>query len=158
MGGVLCTIGTSELTLHPVPLTVVGFFCTIGTSEVALHPVPLTMGGVLCAVGMSNLTLPSPLTMGGDVYATFTAEVTLHPNPHHLALDFILCKFTLNMFLCRTGGEDRSTSFNIVERYNPKSETWCFVPSMHQKRAGAGITVCDGKIYVAGEGSCTLND
>ena len=49
-----------------------------------------------------------------------------------------------------TGGEDKNTSYNIVEKYDPQRDTWSFVPSMRQKRAGAGVAVCDGKIYIAG--------
>ncbi len=50
------------------------------------------------------------------------------------------------------GGEDKNTSFNVVEKYDPKCDTWTYVPSMRQKRAGAGVAVCDGKIYIAGTG------
>lgn len=49
------------------------------------------------------------------------------------------------------GGEDRTASFSTVERFAPKTNTWTEAPSMKGKRAGAGVTVCDGKIYVAGE-------
>ena len=49
------------------------------------------------------------------------------------------------------GGEDRTASFSTVERYTPKTNTWTEAPSMKGKRAGAGVTVCDGKIYVAGQ-------
>ncbi|KAK3087232.1 hypothetical protein FSP39_003402 [Pinctada imbricata] len=48
------------------------------------------------------------------------------------------------------GGEDRSCSYNIMEIYDTQKEMWWFGPSMKRKRAGAGICVCDGKIYVAG--------
>lgn len=37
-----------------------------------------------------------------------------------------------------------------MEKYDIKTETWSFGPNMKRKRAGAGICVCDGKIYVAG--------
>ena len=49
-----------------------------------------------------------------------------------------------------SGGEDRACSYNIVEKYDTKNETWSFAPSMKRKRSGAGYCVCDGKIYVAG--------
>ena len=53
------------------------------------------------------------------------------------------------------GGEDRSTSYNIMEQYDHNTETWTFKQSMQRKRAGAGCCVCDGKIYVAGNQYCT---
>ncbi|XP_013388458.2 kelch-like protein 17 [Lingula anatina] len=53
-------------------------------------------------------------------------------------------------YLYAIGGEDRGSSFNIVERYNTKTDTWHFVPNMQRRRAGAGVAVCDGVIYVAG--------
>ena len=49
------------------------------------------------------------------------------------------------------GGENKSDSFNSVERYCCSSDSWTEQPCMKQKRAAAGATVCDGKIYVAGE-------
>ena len=48
------------------------------------------------------------------------------------------------------GGEDRGCSYNTVERYDPIKNEWTTLPGMHRKRAGAGICVCDTKIYVAG--------
>ena len=50
-----------------------------------------------------------------------------------------------------TGGEDRSCSYNIMEVYDTQKQTWWFGPNMKRKRAGSGVCVCDGKIYVAGE-------
>ena len=49
------------------------------------------------------------------------------------------------------GGEDRACGYNIMEKFDPKTDAWTFAPSMKRRRAGAGIAVCDGKIYVAGE-------
>lgn len=63
----------------------------------------------------------------------------------------LLISYLLYILPQYTGGEDRSGSFNIVERYDPKTECWSFVNSMKRRRAGAGVTVCDGKIYVAGK-------
>lgn len=50
-----------------------------------------------------------------------------------------------------SGGEDRSCSYNIVEKYDPRKDVWMFGPSLKRRRAGAGVTVCDGKIFVAGK-------
>ena len=58
--------------------------------------------------------------------------------------------------ICVSGGEDRTGSYNIVEQYSPKTNAWAFVASMKRKRAGAGVAVCDGKIYVAGTVRSTL--
>ena len=54
------------------------------------------------------------------------------------------------MILFVSGGEDRACGYNITEKFDPKTDTWTFAPSMKRRRAGAGIAVCDGKIYVAG--------
>lgn len=56
----------------------------------------------------------------------------------------------LFVFYFWTGGEDRTISYSAVERFDPKTNTWSEAPNMKAKRAGAGVTVCDGKIYVAG--------
>ncbi|XP_064652779.1 kelch-like protein 12 isoform X2 [Lineus longissimus] len=56
----------------------------------------------------------------------------------------------LGQCLYAVGGENRSVSFDIMEKYDPKLDTWSFAPSMKRKRAGAGCAVCEGKIYVAG--------
>jgi len=37
-----------------------------------------------------------------------------------------------------------------VEKFDPKTDQWSFVSSMKRRRAGAGIAVCEGRIYVAG--------
>ena len=49
-----------------------------------------------------------------------------------------------------TGGENATSSYNIVERYSLNNDKWQFMPSMKQKRSGCGVAVCDGKVYVAG--------
>ena len=49
------------------------------------------------------------------------------------------------------GGEDRNGSFSVVEKYDPKEDEWEVVPDMQQKRAGAGVVGCNGRLYVAGE-------
>lgn len=54
------------------------------------------------------------------------------------------------MLFVLIGGEDRAATFNIVEKYDLKSNTWNFAPSMQRKRAGSGVAVCDGKIFIAG--------
>ena len=38
-----------------------------------------------------------------------------------------------------------------MEKFDPKTDTWTFAPSMKRRRAGSGIAICDGKIYVAGK-------
>jgi len=57
----------------------------------------------------------------------------------------------LHRIICYAGGEDKDGSFSTVERYNPQNDTWCYVSPMIRKRAGCGVTACDGKIYVAGQ-------
>jgi kelch-like protein 2/3 len=64
---------------------------------------------------------------------------------------FVSCSLSSFVFSVFVGGEDRATTFNLVEKYDYKSDTWSFVPSMQRKRAGTGVAVCDGKIYVAGK-------
>ncbi|XP_011441284.3 kelch-like protein 3 [Magallana gigas] len=60
-------------------------------------------------------------------------------------------------YLYAIGGEDRSTSYSIMEKYDINTETWSFGPNMKRKRSGAGVCVCDGKIYVAGGYDKTLH-
>ena len=38
-----------------------------------------------------------------------------------------------------------------MECYNPRIDQWHFAPSMKQRRAGCGVAVYDGKLYVAGK-------
>ena len=54
------------------------------------------------------------------------------------------------IFVLRVGGEDNNTSHNVMECYNPRTDQWHFAPSMKQRRAGCGVAVSDGKLYVAG--------
>ncbi|XP_074656230.1 kelch-like protein 12 [Tubulanus polymorphus] len=53
-------------------------------------------------------------------------------------------------YLYAIGGENRNCSFDLVERYCPQTDSWCYVSSMKKKRAGAGAAVCEGRLYVAG--------
>jgi len=48
------------------------------------------------------------------------------------------------------GGEDRTSAYNIVERYDTVRDVWIFLPNMKKQRSGAGVAVCNGKIYIAG--------
>ncbi len=56
------------------------------------------------------------------------------------------------------GGEDRDSSFTMVERYDPKTNEWATRSHMLRKRAGCGVAVCEGKIYVAGKHDKGLPD
>lgn len=47
------------------------------------------------------------------------------------------------------------TTYNIVERYDTIRDVWLFAPSMKKQRSGAGVAVCNGKIYIAGKLLCT---
>lgn len=66
-------------------------------------------------------------------------------------MTFFFFSIFFSICLKSSGGEDRGGSFNFVECYDPKTEQWSFVTGMKRRRAGAGVTVCDGKIYVAGK-------
>lgn len=55
------------------------------------------------------------------------------------------------MISIKPGGEDRMTTYNIVERYDTMRDVWSFAPSMKKQRSGAGVAVCNGKIYIAGK-------
>ena len=48
------------------------------------------------------------------------------------------------------GGEDKVTTYNVVEKYDVSRNVWSFAPNMKKARSGAGVAVCNGKIYVAG--------
>lgn len=63
----------------------------------------------------------------------------------------------LNGYLYAVGGEDRTCSYNYVERYDPKTNMWTTVQSMRRKRSGAGMAVCDGEsVYKSISISCIL--
>ena len=48
-------------------------------------------------------------------------------------------------YLYAIGGEDRTASYNVVERYNPKKNMWTIITPMKKKRSGAGVAVHEGK-------------
>ena len=50
-----------------------------------------------------------------------------------------------NGHLYAVGGEDRSCSYNVVERYDTARNKWVPVRGMKRKRSGAGVAVNDGK-------------
>lgn len=49
-----------------------------------------------------------------------------------------------------SSGSNVITALDNVERYNPNTNEWEVRQSMQAKRYGAGVTVCDGLIYVVG--------
>ena len=50
-----------------------------------------------------------------------------------------------NGHMYAVGGEDRSCSYNVVERYDALRNKWIPVRGMKRKRSGAGVAVTDGK-------------
>jgi hypothetical protein len=48
------------------------------------------------------------------------------------------------------GGEKISGSFNVVEKYNPKSDSWSVEPEMPTARLGLDAVDLDDKIYAIG--------
>jgi hypothetical protein len=69
------------------------------------------------------------------------------PVNNYFSSNFAVTTFSNSLL----GGENRTCSFDIMEKYDPKLDVWSFSPSMKRKRAGAGCAVCEGKIYVAGK-------
>lgn len=49
------------------------------------------------------------------------------------------------------GGNDGSSSLDNCEKYDPYLNRWLRVACMHKRRAGAGVAVLDGYIYVVGK-------
>ena len=50
----------------------------------------------------------------------------------------------------QVGGFDGTTRLQTAERYNPRTNTWRDVPSMHNSHSNFGIAVIDDRIFVAG--------
>lgn len=50
-----------------------------------------------------------------------------------------------NGMIYALGGEDRTSSYDIVECFSPSKNRWKRVKSMQKRRAGAGVTEHDGK-------------
>jgi N-acetylneuraminic acid mutarotase len=48
------------------------------------------------------------------------------------------------------GGEKISGSFNILEKYDPKSDSWTIEPDMPTPRLGLDAVNLDDKIYAIG--------
>jgi N-acetylneuraminic acid mutarotase len=48
------------------------------------------------------------------------------------------------------GGEKISGSFNKLEKYNPKSDSWSVEPEMPTARLGLDAVTLDDKIYAIG--------
>ena len=46
------------------------------------------------------------------------------------------------------GGEDKTSSYDIVECFSPSKNRWKRVKSMQKRRAGAGVTEHDGKYFI----------
>lgn len=49
------------------------------------------------------------------------------------------------------GGNDGVSSLNKCERYDPFVNKWTNIACMNRHRAGAGVAVLDGFIYVVGK-------
>lgn len=56
----------------------------------------------------------------------------------------------LNGCMYAIGGQMSDGATDKVERYDPGNNVWTPCASLNQKRLGAGVTVMDGYIYVAG--------
>ncbi|ESO84410.1 hypothetical protein LOTGIDRAFT_132245 [Lottia gigantea] len=54
------------------------------------------------------------------------------------------------MLYAIAGEDDRHQILASAECYNPKTNGWIYVSSMHWPRKGFAATACEGKIYVAG--------
>ena len=50
-----------------------------------------------------------------------------------------------NGYLYAIGGEDRSSSYNIVERYDNVRNKWIPTRGMKRRRSGVGVAVYDCK-------------
>eukprot|EP01132_Coremiostelium_polycephalum_P003079 gene3079-3850_t len=59
----------------------------------------------------------------------------------------------LDEYIYVIGGYKGSTPSDLVERYHPKSNSWCSVTPMSSKRAECSAVVIDGNIYVIGGSS-----
>lgn len=110
--------------------------------------------------------------VGGECALADTQEDTLYlrcvecydpvlrqwiPKPEMKIARSFVSLAAVNGILYAIGGEDRSCSYNVTEKFDLLTETWSFAPNMKRKRAGAGSCVCDSKIYIAGGYDKTLH-
>lgn len=49
------------------------------------------------------------------------------------------------------GGNDGTSSLDRCEKYDPIMNKWTSIASMERPRAGAGLTVLEGFVYVVGK-------
>lgn len=56
----------------------------------------------------------------------------------------------LSFSFCQVGGFDGFNHLKSAEAYNPKTDTWHLVPSMHTARSNFGIEVIDDQVFVVG--------
>jgi kelch-like protein 18 len=55
------------------------------------------------------------------------------------------CVIGERVYVC--GGYDGITSLATCETYDPCTQLWTMLPSMHRQRSAAGIAVIDARIY-----------
>ena len=57
------------------------------------------------------------------------------------------------------GGHDERSNLCVLERYDPKDNSWATLSSMNSPRAGVGATILDAKIVAVGgfDGAEQLN-
>nr|XP_002738426.2 PREDICTED: kelch-like protein 5-like [Saccoglossus kowalevskii] len=110
-----------------------------------------TLNGILYAVGGECALADSEETMYLRCVECYDPlhKQWIQADDINVARSFITVA-ALGGYLYAIGGENRSCSFNTVERYDDRTNEWSLISSMKRKRAGAGVAVCDGKIFVAG--------
>ncbi|XP_057309527.1 kelch-like protein 20 [Hydractinia symbiolongicarpus] len=117
-------------------------------------------------------TAVAAATMNGCLYAIAGERAVNEPHDNTLYLPYVECynpilqhwfpiadlstpRSFVSVVVCNgklyaLGGEDRNSSYNIVERYSRKKNCWKRLKPMKKRRAGAGVTEHDGCIYIAG--------
>lgn len=114
-------------------------------------------------------TALASICFNGDLYAIGGERAVNEPQDDTLYLPYVECynpilhhwfpvaelsipRSFISVVVCNgklyaLGGEDRTSSYSTVEKYSPKKNRWVQVKNMKKRRAGAGATEHDGKIF-----------
>lgn len=62
----------------------------------------------------------------------------------------IQLSFVIQGHLYAVGGNDGTSSLDRCEKYDPIMNKWSSIANMERPRAGAGLSVLEGYVYVVG--------
>ncbi|XP_008934932.1 PREDICTED: kelch-like protein 10, partial [Merops nubicus] len=86
------------------------------------------------------LTEISKLNMLGAAYSDSSSPLRRPRLPHDVLFDRLYAM----------GGFDGHVRLNTAERYEPETNQWTMIPSMHERRSDASATTLHEKVYICG--------